>query len=97
VNAYGRSKLLGEEALLASGALARRVFTRAGATTLLSACATAEYPTPARRPVFSVLSSDRVHALLPSPVASWQNALDRILDELESSPEPLVGGAARDG
>jgi len=62
--------------------VARLVFARAGAASLLSPCATADYPTPARRPAYSALSTKRLDALLPRPLPDWRDALGRFLDEL---------------
>lgn len=66
--------------------VAREVFERAGAESLLSACTSAEYPTAARRPAYSVLSTDLFERLAP-PLPDWRNALDRFLDGL-TSPAP---------
>ena len=61
--------------------VAREVFVRAGAESLLSPCTSAEYPTAARRPSYSVLSTDLIENLgLPLP--NWRDALDRFLDQL---------------
>jgi dTDP-4-dehydrorhamnose reductase len=64
--------------------LAREVFISAGAESLVSACATAEYPTPARRPAYSVLCTERLEALLPEPLPDWRDALRRFLDEISA-------------
>lgn len=63
--------------------LAREVFARAGADSLLSPCTTADYPTRARRPAYSVLCTDRLESLL-APLPDWRDALRRFLDELTS-------------
>ena len=62
--------------------LAREVFARAAAPTLVSPCTTADYPTPARRPAYSVLRTDRLETLLPGSLPDWRVALGRFLDEL---------------
>jgi dTDP-4-dehydrorhamnose reductase len=62
--------------------VAQAVFERAGAPSLLAACTTAEYPTPARRPGYSVLSTKRLEGLLSRPLPDWRDALGRFLDEL---------------
>jgi len=65
--------------------VAREVFARAGAAPLVSACTTADYPTPARRPAYSVLCTDRLEQLLSAPLPDWRDALRRFLDELTAS------------
>jgi len=61
---------------------AREVFARAGAAALLSPCATADYPTPARRPAYSALCTTRLEGLLAGPLPDWRDGLARFLDEL---------------
>jgi len=61
---------------------AREVFSRAGAESLLTACTSADYPTPARRPRYSALSTSRLEQLLSHPLPDWRSGLDRFLDEL---------------
>jgi dTDP-4-dehydrorhamnose reductase len=65
--------------------LAREVFKRAGAESLLSPCATEDYPTPARRPAYSVLGTDRLERILPAPLPDWRDGLERFLDELSEA------------
>jgi dTDP-4-dehydrorhamnose reductase len=62
--------------------VAHEVFARAGADSLLSACTTADYVTPARRPMYSVLSTTRLERLLSGPLPDWRDGLRRFLDEL---------------
>jgi dTDP-4-dehydrorhamnose reductase len=62
--------------------LARRIFEAAGAGAALSPCATADYPTPARRPAHSVLDTARFESLAGGPLPTWQDALDRFLNQL---------------
>lgn len=48
-----------------------------------------EYPTPARRPRNSVLSTARLHERFGIQLASWQSALDAEFDVLQSAePDP---------
>ena len=61
---------------------ARAVFARAGAEALLTPCTTADYPTPARRPRYSVLSTTRLERLLSGHLPDWRDGLSRFLDEL---------------
>ena len=62
--------------------VAREVFSRAGAEELLSSCTSADYPTPARRPRYSVLGTERLEKLLRGSLPDWRDGLDRFLDEL---------------
>jgi len=47
--------------------------------------ATAAYPTPARRPAFSVLDSHATRALLGVPATHWRHHLRNMLDELRTA------------
>jgi len=44
----------------------------------------AEYPTPARRPAFSVLNTESTRALLPVAARHWRHNLRMMLDELRT-------------
>jgi dTDP-4-dehydrorhamnose reductase len=46
--------------------------------------ATAEYPTPARRPAFSVLNTESTRALVPAAAVHWRHNLRTMLDELRT-------------
>jgi dTDP-4-dehydrorhamnose reductase len=48
----------------------------------ISAITTADYPTPARRPAYSVLDSDKLHQLLGHNGADWQVQLEAMMQEL---------------
>jgi dTDP-4-dehydrorhamnose reductase len=61
--------------------LARRVFDAAGRGELLSPCNTEDYPTPARRPGFSVLDGARLRAT-GTVMRPWEAALDEFLARL---------------
>lgn len=63
--------------------VAEHVFRRAGRLELLAPCATADFPRPAKRPVWSVLDTTHSEEVMGSPMPDWENALDRFLDELE--------------
>ena len=43
---------------------------------------TSQYPTPARRPLNSVMSNEKLHARFGIELASWQSALDAVLARL---------------
>jgi dTDP-4-dehydrorhamnose reductase len=65
--------------------VAHLVFSRVGAEALLSPCGTADYPTPARRPAYSVLATKHLEELLAGPLPDWHDALGRFLDELSAT------------
>lgn len=44
---------------------------------------TTEYPTPARRPAYSVLSKTKIRPLLPAPIPHWRRSLRAMLEELQ--------------
>jgi dTDP-4-dehydrorhamnose reductase len=44
---------------------------------------TVDYPTPARRPAFSVLDTAATRAIVPFPVHHWRHQLRAMLDELK--------------
>jgi len=56
-----------------------RVFARAGRADLLTPCVTADYPTPARRPRYSVLDTERAERALGGPLPKWEDAMERFL------------------
>jgi dTDP-4-dehydrorhamnose reductase len=74
--------------------LAAHVFERAGARELLSPCSTADYPTPARRPAFSVLDTSKLERTIGRALPPWTSAVDRFLDELAGAPVRSVGSPA---
>lgn len=60
---------------------ARRIFEYAGlAQARVTPITTAEYPTPARRPAYSVLSNDRLRAVFGVEMPPWESALRSCLD-----------------
>jgi dTDP-4-dehydrorhamnose reductase len=48
---------------------------------------TAEYPTAAQRPAYSVLSKAKIERLLASPIPHWRDSLHAMLMELKQCPE----------
>lgn len=67
-------------------AFAERVFRRLeaveGHRPRSRAIATADYPTPARRPAGSRLDCARIRAALDLDIPTWEDGVDRVLDEL---------------
>jgi len=49
--------------------------------------ATSEYPTPAIRPAYSVLSQDKIQPLLDKPIPHWRQSLRLMLEELQQCPD----------
>ncbi|MGC6399973.1 dTDP-4-dehydrorhamnose reductase [Sphingomonas sp. FW199] len=60
---------------------------RGGAVAAVKPIATADYPTPARRPANSLLSHDAIRAAYGIEPRPWQAALGDILDELIGVPQ----------
>ncbi|HAJ92391.1 MAG TPA: dTDP-4-dehydrorhamnose reductase [Gammaproteobacteria bacterium] len=50
---------------------------------------TSEYPTPARRPAYSVLDTRKIEPLLPSPPPEWRDSLNNMLKELATCADCL--------
>jgi dTDP-4-dehydrorhamnose reductase len=62
--------------------VAEHIFLRLGRRDLLSPCTTVDYPTAARRPRYSVLSTHRMERLLGAPLPDWRCAVDGFLQAL---------------
>jgi dTDP-4-dehydrorhamnose reductase len=43
---------------------------------------TTDYPTPATRPAYSVLNTDKIKPWLSAPVPEWRDSLKNMLQEL---------------
>jgi dTDP-4-dehydrorhamnose reductase len=63
-------------------ALARGLLSRAVPVIPIS---TADYPTPARRPAFSVLNTESTRAVVKAPARHWRHNLGMMLDELRAA------------
>jgi dTDP-4-dehydrorhamnose reductase len=63
-------------------ALARGLLSRAVPVIPIS---TADYPTPATRPAFSVLNTEATRALVKAPARHWRHNLRMMLDELRTA------------
>lgn len=62
--------------------LARFVFDRAGLDVSVEAIATADYPTPAKRPANSRLSTDKLQRTFGIQPRPWQDAVGEVVDAL---------------
>ncbi len=62
---------------------AEAIFEAKGITVDLSPCSTADYPTPARRPAYSVLDGSRRRSLGADLMPGWQEALAEVIDHPE--------------
>lgn len=65
--------------------LAAYIFERVGSRGKLTRCSTAEYPTPATRPRYSVLGTARMEHALGRVLPHWKDAVERFLGELEAA------------
>jgi dTDP-4-dehydrorhamnose reductase len=66
---------------------AQAIFEGKGISVDLSPCATADYPTPAMRPAYSVLSGERRRSLGPDLMPDWREALAEVLTYPDLSKE----------
>jgi len=60
-------------------AFASAIIDRSGVAATVSPIPTTEFPTPARRPPYSVLANAKVEKALGRTMPTWQDALDRYL------------------
>jgi dTDP-4-dehydrorhamnose reductase len=61
---------------------------RGGPSAGVEPITTADFPTPARRPAYSLLSTDRIKAVYGVSPRNWQDAISDIIDELIPSRTP---------
>ena len=59
---------------------AKEIFAAAKVKADLSPCATADYPTPARRPAYSVLDASRRRSLGPDLMPDWREGLLEVIE-----------------
>jgi dTDP-4-dehydrorhamnose reductase len=64
--------------------LASVVFDAAGASTCLTPCTSADYVTPAPRPVFSVLDTTKGERVLRRTLPNWTDSLQRFIRQLSA-------------
>lgn len=64
---------------------AKAIFEAKGIAANLSPCTTADYPTPARRPAYSVLDGHHRRSLGPDLMPHWLEALQDVIDH----PDPV--------
>ena len=50
---------------------------------------TSDYPTPATRPAYSVLNTEKIRPLLPAPIPDWRDSLKKMLQELSTCADCL--------
>ena len=78
----GRTSWHGFAEAIMAGAVERGLLRRAPDVVPIR---TADYPTPAARPAFSVLDSGRLHDDFGVPALAWQDALAGVLDALAAT------------
>ncbi len=61
---------------------AAKIKAIAGLSCALNPIDSAAFPTPAKRPKYSVLSTQKIEALLTSPIPKWEDALQDCIQEL---------------
>lgn len=64
--------------------VAQQIFEAAGAPALLSRCTTTDFPTPAKRPAYSVLDTSKLERDTGIVLPHWTDSLNRFIDELRA-------------
>ncbi len=80
LTATGQTSWHGFAEAIFSGAIERGLLARAP---VVEAITTAEYPTPAMRPAYSVLDTTRLQRDFGIALPDWREGLGRALDALE--------------
>lgn len=65
---------------------ARKIFAQAGCPTTVADIATADYPTPARRPMNSRLDCSRTETVFGLQRPDWKNGITKVLKEMDAMP-----------
>jgi dTDP-4-dehydrorhamnose reductase len=66
---------------------AKAIFEAKGIAANLSPCTTADYPTPAKRPAYSVLDSAHRRSLGPDLMPHWRDALQDVIEHPDLTKE----------
>lgn len=66
-------------------AFAKAIVAHAGAACAVSPCTTAEFPRPARRPVYSPLCCDKIEGAVGRQLRSWEDALQAFFDRISQA------------
>ena len=91
--AYGTFHYAGAPATTWHGfaeAIFRAAAARGAPQPTLAAIATADYPTPARRPANSMLDGAKLARAYAIAPCDWPRALERVLDTLVGAPQKVV-------
>ena len=64
---------------------ASEIMQQAGLNCKVEPCTTADYPTPAKRPAFSMLNTQKIQATFGLRIATWQEALSECLQKLKQT------------
>ncbi len=63
----------------------KAIFEKTGMEVKVNAIPSEEYPTEAKRPRFSKLDTSKAEQVPGVSITSWQEGLDRLLEQLSSS------------
>lgn len=85
LTASGETSWHGFAEAIFEGAVARGLIAR---SPMVEPIATADYPTPARRPAYSRLDTDTLQRDFDIELPDWRQGLDRVLDEMAAQRQP---------
>lgn len=63
---------------------AKAIRDNAGLSCTLNAITTAEYPTPAKRPMYSVMDTNKIHVVYGIEMRDWKTALNACMQKMQS-------------